>query len=368
MMPMPSRGELADHGVDLGLGADVDAARRLVEDEQRGLGVEPLAQHHLLLVAAGELGDRQVDRGRADRQPLAAGSRPSRVLLAAADEPEAVQVALAATAARCWPRSTSAATGRAGAGPRRHRRCRCAIASSRRAHGDAPRRSSVIDPAVAGAMPKSARPTSVRPAPISPAKPSTSPRCTSKLTSSKTPSRREAAHRQEHVALRRRRARLEEARSRGRPCRRWRAAASTSARGRVEISRPSRNTVTRSAISKTSSMRWLTKRMATPWSRRSRTSLKSWRDLVGRERGGRLVHDQDADVERDRLGDLDRLLRGERQPARRAPDVEGHAELGEDRARPRGTSAASRSTAPRPWWLMKMFSATLRSGKSIGSW
>ena len=27
-----------------------------------------------------------------------------------------------------------------------------------------------------------------------------------------------------------------------------------------------------------------------------------------------------------------------------------------------------RTTAPRSWWLMKMFSATLRSGKIAGSW
>ena len=86
----------------------------------------------------------------------------------------------------------------------------------------------------------------------------------------------EAAHREQQLALRRRRARLEAGPSRGRPCRRWRCCGVASARGRVEISRPSRKTVTWSAISKTSSMRWLTKRMATPWSRRSRTSLKSW--------------------------------------------------------------------------------------------
>ena len=40
--------------VDLELGADVDAARRLVEDEDRRLGHQPLGEHDLLLVAAGE--------------------------------------------------------------------------------------------------------------------------------------------------------------------------------------------------------------------------------------------------------------------------------------------------------------------------
>ena len=63
--------EFADDRMHLGLGADVDAARRLVEDQQRGIGVEPFAQHHLLLIAARQLGDGEIDRWRADGQPLA---------------------------------------------------------------------------------------------------------------------------------------------------------------------------------------------------------------------------------------------------------------------------------------------------------
>ena len=38
-----------------------------------GRGVEPLGQHHLLLVAAGELGDLQLHRRRADVQPILEG-------------------------------------------------------------------------------------------------------------------------------------------------------------------------------------------------------------------------------------------------------------------------------------------------------
>ena len=104
-----------------------------------------------------------------------------------------------------------------------------------------------------------------------------------------------------------------------------------SARGRVEINRPSRKTVILSAISNTSSMRWLTNRIATPWLFRSRTSRNSSCDLVRGERRGRLVHDEDANVQRDRLGDFHRLLRGQREAARRAAHVERDAELGEDR-------------------------------------
>ena len=58
--------------------------------------------------------------------------------------------------------------------------------------------------------------------------------------------------------------------------------------------------------------------------------LEELHDLMRGERRRRLVHDEDADIQRNRLGDLDRLLGGERQPARRAAHVEGHAEGGED--------------------------------------
>ena len=54
-------------------------------------------------------------------------------------------------------------------------------------------------------------------------------------------------------------------------------------------------------------------------------------DLMGGERRGRLVHDQDANVQRDRFGDFDRLLSGQRQSARRISHVQRDAEFGEDR-------------------------------------
>ena len=50
-----ARSEVGDHLVDLRLGADVDAARRLVEDEHFELPRQPARQHHLLLVAARQL-------------------------------------------------------------------------------------------------------------------------------------------------------------------------------------------------------------------------------------------------------------------------------------------------------------------------
>ena len=53
--PMPVGGQLGDQAVDLGLGADVDAARGLVEQQDAALAQQPARQHDLLLVAAGEL-------------------------------------------------------------------------------------------------------------------------------------------------------------------------------------------------------------------------------------------------------------------------------------------------------------------------
>ena len=53
--PCPRRRAALMMRVDLVLGADVDAARRLVEDQHLGVGEQPLGQHHLLLVAARQV-------------------------------------------------------------------------------------------------------------------------------------------------------------------------------------------------------------------------------------------------------------------------------------------------------------------------
>ena len=68
-------GDLAQPAVDLGLGADVDAARRVVEQQQLGIGGQPAGDQRLLLVAAGQRGDRLQQRGGAHRQPGDGGKR-----------------------------------------------------------------------------------------------------------------------------------------------------------------------------------------------------------------------------------------------------------------------------------------------------
>ena len=52
--PRPGLREVADDPVDLGLRRDVDAARRLVEQQHAALAQQPAREHDLLLVAARE--------------------------------------------------------------------------------------------------------------------------------------------------------------------------------------------------------------------------------------------------------------------------------------------------------------------------
>src|SRR5690606_36615019 len=72
----PLRDQAADQPADLGLGADVDPARRLIQNQHRGLRVDPPGQQHLLLVAPAQIADSLVKAGGPDVQiayrPLAA--------------------------------------------------------------------------------------------------------------------------------------------------------------------------------------------------------------------------------------------------------------------------------------------------------
>ena len=108
----PLRGELEDQPVDLLLGADVDAARRLVEQQDARLGRQPFADHDLLLVAAGERGGCLIDAGAADREPLdhVGGERALRGRSARRPNRDSAPIEGSATlsqieAARCRPRS-----------------------------------------------------------------------------------------------------------------------------------------------------------------------------------------------------------------------------------------------------------------------
>ena len=71
--------------------------------------------------------------------------------------------------------------------------------------------------------------------------------------------------------------------------------------------RPSRNTVTSSQICCTSSSLWLTNKRLAPSSRELAQQAKQNLGLLRRQRGRRLVEQQDARAQRKRLGDLDEL-------------------------------------------------------------
>ena len=68
--PQPLVGEIINQAVDFGLGADVNAARRLVEDQDFRLRSQPARQDDLLLVAAGKLADLLFERRCAHAQRL----------------------------------------------------------------------------------------------------------------------------------------------------------------------------------------------------------------------------------------------------------------------------------------------------------
>ncbi len=63
---MPCVAHLDDPAVDEFDGADIDAARRLADDQHVGSALHLARQHDLLLVAAGEIGGLQPRIRRAD--------------------------------------------------------------------------------------------------------------------------------------------------------------------------------------------------------------------------------------------------------------------------------------------------------------
>ena len=57
-------GQLIHQFIDFFLRADIDAAGRLIEQQQLRLEAEPFAEHDLLLIAAGKIAHGHADRWR----------------------------------------------------------------------------------------------------------------------------------------------------------------------------------------------------------------------------------------------------------------------------------------------------------------
>ena len=193
---------------------------------------------------------------------------------------------------------------------------------------------------------------------------------TSKLTSKNTPSRVRRSTSSTRLAdlgrpawgtARRARARPSAGPSRRSSCPRPRASCTTA---------PSRMTVTVSQIAKTSSRRCEMNSTAAPALPQRAHDARTAARPRARQRGGRLVHDQHARVEAQRLGDLDDLLVGDREAAHRP--VAGRACTPRRSSRPWTCACSARRSIRRPrpsgWRPIITFSATERSGNSVGSW
>ena len=203
MIARPCAGEVGDDAVDLGLGLDVDALGRLVQDQEARVGREPLRQHDLLLVAAGQRLDRLAIAAKAQPQPLEMA--PDQAQLAPGpDQPGGRRLAdHRQRGVGQDARSPSPGSGRSG--PRRHRPRRPPW--RRRARRRRPRgRRAGRCRRSARSTPNRTRAISVRPLPTRPAKPRTSPARTREGDLGEGAGARQAAHLEHRPARRRRRA------------------------------------------------------------------------------------------------------------------------------------------------------------------
>ena len=97
---LSGRRQPVDELVDLELRADVDAARRLVEQQDLRLRQQRLAEHDLLLVAAGKRADRLLEARRLDAQFLDDRLRVPGLRRSRSTNSAAAQAAAATTATR----------------------------------------------------------------------------------------------------------------------------------------------------------------------------------------------------------------------------------------------------------------------------
>ena len=99
-------------------------------------------------------------------------------------------------------------------------------------------------------------------------------------------------------------------------------------RRRLATSLPPRMTLTRSAISITSSSLWVISTIALPAARKLRSASNSRSFSLRRQHGGRLVEDQHLGLAVEHLEDLHHLPLADRQPPHLAVEVDGDAVIG----------------------------------------
>ena len=108
---------------------------------------------------------------------------------------------------------------------------------------------------------------------------------------------------------------------------------------------PSRITVIQSARAKTSSKRWEMNNTAAPWACRVRGDGEKPVNFDAAESRRRFVHDQDARVERNGLGDFHHLLVGNRETLRGPVGVDFDPQLLKELAATADASPSGRSGA-----------------------
>ena len=274
----------------------------------------------------------------------------------------------AASEKLCSARS-SAGPGPACRDPPAHRRCRArapGLGESIRTASP----SSRISPHSLGVMPNSVCASSLRPEPDEPGKADDLAGAHGEADASGQRPPHEIARFEHRRADRRHRSSETGSRSAARPSSCTSSATLVSATSRVPTWAPSRSTVTRSAMREDLVEAVADIDDADAALLEAAHDVEQARHVGFGQRRGRLVHDEDARVLRQRAQDLDALAVADGQ---RADDLVGREIVDFERsraaARPRRASPASRC-GPAPAsgaWPRKMFSATLSSGNSSSS-
>ncbi len=320
MTATPSPASSRDQPVDLRLGADIDAARRLVEDQDLAAW-SAASGRSAPSAGCRRTGSRSARACRASSPAARPSSPRSRASTSpSADEAGLDVAAVAARRSACSPGRRASGSSRSPCGPRSGRPCRGAS----RSLGESI--ATVwpliqISPEVAGVTPKIVSATLLRPEPTRPATPRISPARTSNETSWKTPLRVRSLTDSTTSPI------------------------GTASFGNIwVISRP---TIMRMMSSRVTSLGGVRADILAVAEHRELVGdleqlvhlvgdvddafalrpqvaddLEQMRDLALGQRRGRLVHDQDVGFVGHRLGDLDHLPVGDRQVA--------HLDLGID--------------------------------------